>query len=63
MPGLPRMHHCAKKALLIGVQYSTTLKEVDPVWELRGAHEDPKTVQQLLIGTLVIRRYDASAKC
>ncbi|EIW55200.1 peptidase C14 [Trametes versicolor FP-101664 SS1] len=49
MPGLPRMHHCVKKALLIGVQYSTTLKEVDPVWELRGAHEDPKTVRQLLI--------------
>ncbi|KAI0819956.1 peptidase C14 [Trametes gibbosa] len=48
MPGLPR-HHTVKRALLIGLQYSTTLAEVDPVWELRGAHEDPKTLRQLLI--------------
>ncbi|KAH9855341.1 peptidase C14 [Lenzites betulinus] len=49
MPGLSRRDHNVKKALLIGIEYSTTLKEIDPVWELRGAHEDPKTLRQLLI--------------
>ncbi|KAI0642659.1 peptidase C14 [Trametes meyenii] len=48
MPGIPRMHHAAKKALLIGVQYSATLKLVDPGLELPGAHEDPKRLHELL---------------
>ncbi|KAI0676472.1 peptidase C14 [Trametes maxima] len=48
MPGIPRMHHAAKKALLIGIQYSATLKLVDPGLELPGAHEDPKRLHQLL---------------
>ncbi|KAI0356099.1 peptidase C14 [Trametes cingulata] len=46
MPGLTR--HSVKKALLIGVQYWSTLKQIDPSWELKGAHEDPKTLRNLL---------------
>ncbi|KAI0366824.1 peptidase C14 [Pilatotrama ljubarskyi] len=47
MPGLTR--NSVKKALLIGVQYWSTLKQIDPSWELIGAHEDPKTLRKLLI--------------
>ncbi|KAI0631106.1 peptidase C14 [Trametes polyzona] len=58
MPGLPRMYHSVKKALLIGVQYTTTLKKIDPCWELKGAHEDPKTLRKLLVDIYGYREED-----
>lgn len=54
MPGLPR--NCVKKALLIGVEYSST-----SIWELKGAHKDPQTIQKLLIGASVVPLYSDSA--
>ncbi|KAI0763098.1 peptidase C14 [Trametes elegans] len=45
MPGL--MHHSTKKALLIGIEY--TAEDIHPSLELKGAHEDPKRLRQLLM--------------
>ncbi|KAI8976717.1 peptidase C14, caspase domain-containing protein [Trametes punicea] len=48
-PVLSRMNsQAARKALLIGVQYSSTLGLESPQLELKGAHEDPRALRRLL---------------
>ncbi|KAJ8474021.1 hypothetical protein ONZ51_g7492 [Trametes cubensis] len=37
-----------KKALLIGIEYSTTLAKTNPRLELKGAHRDPAVLRKLL---------------
>ncbi|CDO70477.1 hypothetical protein BN946_scf184569.g20 [Trametes cinnabarina] len=48
---LSRAHssQAVKKALLIGIQYSSTLARHNPRFELKGAHKDPWALRKVLI--------------
>ncbi len=49
MPGISGMGCFAKKALLIGIEYASSLREHDQT--LPGAHKDPFLLRDVLIGT------------
>ncbi|KAI9067021.1 peptidase C14 [Trametes sanguinea] len=50
-PVLSRVHsrEAVKKALLIGIQYTSTLARDHPERELVGAHKDPRALRKMLI--------------